>query len=599
MAIETLKFSEMTAGGDLDPGEKTPGLLSGANALFNNPWTFLAPGTTAERPIPAAAMYYRLRLNTTLEIYEYYDPTIPIWVELSGSGTGTVNPGVANDIAYYAASGQAVSPIAGAANSVLVTNGSEVPSLSTTLPSGLSIPGAIITASTAALLSGSVVAAPVSGNDLVNKTYADSLFSGGVTSLTGTTNQISFSSPTGNITASLPQDIALGSTPTFGGLTLSTIPLGSSSGGTGVNNGSSTLTLAGSLATIGAFASNFTMTGATNVTFPTSGTLLTSAGAVTSLAATANQTTVSAATGAVTTGLASNAILPGTGGITLPQGNTAARAGGAGTIRFNTQSLVFESTIDGVAWAIIDTSASGDVDSITGTANQVIASSPTGNVTLSLPQSIATTSAVQFASVRLSSLGLIDNNNVTMLAFNAVASATAWLTIGNAIAPGAPAFTATGAAANIPIVLDSKGTSGVAVRGITSGVAISTGYIGEQINVSVGFAAATNINTGTSTNLLSFSVPAGNWLACGNISFTASGANLTQVIAWVSTTSATIPDVSERAGFTSVGIAVAQIPTATKIFNFSVATTVYLTGNITLGAGTCTQCGTMQLTRIS
>ncbi len=46
-------------------------------------------------------------------------------------------------------------------------------------------------------------------------------------------------------------------------------------GGTGVNNGSSTLTLAGNLATVGAFASTFTMTGITGVTFPTSGTLAT------------------------------------------------------------------------------------------------------------------------------------------------------------------------------------------------------------------------------------------------------------------------------------------------------------------------------------
>lgn len=46
-------------------------------------------------------------------------------------------------------------------------------------------------------------------------------------------------------------------------------------GGTGVNNGTSTLTLGGNLTTSGAFASTFTMTGITNVTFPTSGTLAT------------------------------------------------------------------------------------------------------------------------------------------------------------------------------------------------------------------------------------------------------------------------------------------------------------------------------------
>ncbi len=231
--VETIKFSEMTDGGDLAPEEKTPGLLGGGNVLFNNPWTFLAPGTTGDRPTPAVPMYYRLRFNTTLEIYEYYDPTIPIWVELSGSGTGTVNPGVANDIAFYAASGQAVSPIAGAINSVLVTDNSGLPSLSTILPSGLSIPGATITSSTAALLSGSVVAAPVAGIDLTNKTYVDGLFASGVTSITGTTNQVIVNHPTGAVTLSLPQNIALGSTPTFAGLTLSSIPLAVASGGSG------------------------------------------------------------------------------------------------------------------------------------------------------------------------------------------------------------------------------------------------------------------------------------------------------------------------------------------------------------------------------
>ena len=62
-------------------------------------------------------------------------------------------------------------------------------------------------------------------------------------------------------------------------------------GGTGVNNGSNTLTLAGTLATSGAFASVFTMTGATNVTFPTSGTLATTAGTVSSVSGTLNRIT--------------------------------------------------------------------------------------------------------------------------------------------------------------------------------------------------------------------------------------------------------------------------------------------------------------------
>lgn len=51
--------------------------------------------------------------------------------------------------------------------------------------------------------------------------------------------------------------------------------IGSTYGGTGVNNGSSTITLGGSLTTSGAYSTTFTMTNTTSVTFPTSGTLAT------------------------------------------------------------------------------------------------------------------------------------------------------------------------------------------------------------------------------------------------------------------------------------------------------------------------------------
>lgn len=48
-------------------------------------------------------------------------------------------------------------------------------------------------------------------------------------------------------------------------------------GGTGVNNSGKTITLGGNLITSGAFAATLTFTGTTNVTFPTSGTLVGSA----------------------------------------------------------------------------------------------------------------------------------------------------------------------------------------------------------------------------------------------------------------------------------------------------------------------------------
>lgn len=66
--------------------------------------------------------------------------------------------------------------------------------------------------------------------------------------------------------------------PTFNVLTLQT-PLSGANGGTGVSNGSNTLTLGGNLATSGAFGITLTATGATNLTLPTTGTLLTNTSA--------------------------------------------------------------------------------------------------------------------------------------------------------------------------------------------------------------------------------------------------------------------------------------------------------------------------------
>lgn len=65
--------------------------------------------------------------------------------------------------------------------------------------------------------------------------------------------------------------------------------IGGAYGGTGVNNGAHTISLGGSLTTSGAYTSTFTMTGDTNVTFPTSGTLATTGGTIASVTGTANQ----------------------------------------------------------------------------------------------------------------------------------------------------------------------------------------------------------------------------------------------------------------------------------------------------------------------
>lgn len=241
-------------------------------------------------------------------------------------------------------------------------------------------------------------------------------------------------------------------------------------GGTGVNNGTNTLTLAGNLATSGAFASTFTMTGATNVTFPTSGTLATVGGTVASFSGgTTGLTPNTATTGAITLGgtlvvanggtgatsftagrvllgdgtnpitedadlaftAASNtltigsATLAGTaaGDVTLtatatnadinliPNGTGAVVIGpsGAGLIQSDTgQSL----TVNGIAGLNLQAGTSGNV-AISSAAGTVNVTSASGDITMTLAAGTADKVTIAGPTASQYITGLSDNDLVT------------------------------------------------------------------------------------------------------------------------------------------------------------------------------------------
>ena len=85
------------------------------------------------------------------------------------------------------------------------------------------------------------------------------------------------SAGTGVVTFSAGTTGLTPNTPTAGGIVLGGI-VNPATGGTGVNNGTNTITVAGNFATAGAYALTLTATGATNVTVPTTGTLATLGG---------------------------------------------------------------------------------------------------------------------------------------------------------------------------------------------------------------------------------------------------------------------------------------------------------------------------------
>jgi len=92
----------------------------------------------------------------------------------------------------------------------------------------------------------------------------------------------------------------------------------------------------------------------------------------TSIQGTSNQITIADGTGISgppTVSLASNPILPGTGGTQLPSGTSAQRLGVNGVIRYNTDTSRFE-VYQGSAWATLGT-GDGTVTNVQGTVNQI------------------------------------------------------------------------------------------------------------------------------------------------------------------------------------------------------------------------------------
>lgn len=135
-------------------------------------------------------------------------------------------------------------------------------------------------------------------------------------------------------------------------------------------------------------------------------------------------------------------------------------------------------TFNGVAgtaaasWSVDYTSNTIGVQSITGTANQVIASSPTGNVTLSLPQDIATTSNVTFGTVEFSSITVTTETpmlydsygNVLLAAKSAGPGAVNFLSIINN-GPGNPVgISALGSDADIGLSFGPKGAGAIGLN---------------------------------------------------------------------------------------------------------------------------------------
>ena len=161
----------------------------------------------------------------------------------------------------------------------------------------------------------------------------------------GTANRITVNADSIDIASTYVGQTSITTLGTIGTGTWQGNVIGATYGGTGVNNGSNTITLGGSISTggaftlSGAFATTLTVTGATSVTLPTTGTLATLAGTeslsnktitASSFAGSVAATTLSAS-GLVTLTNTTDASALGTAAVVLSGGLSVAKAMYIGT----------------------------------------------------------------------------------------------------------------------------------------------------------------------------------------------------------------------------------------------------------------------------
>lgn len=219
-------------------------------------------------------------------------------------------------------------------------------------------------------------------------------------------------------------------------------------------------------------------------------------------------------------------------------GNTITAMVGSSIATF---TCILTSGTTAASWSSDYSLNAAGVGSITGTANQVIASASTGAVTLSLPQSIATTSDVTFGSVTFSPT--------------------------------------------------TKGIVGTATNNNAS-----AGYVGEFVSSVIPLASAVSFTNAADKNLTSISLGAGDWDVYGNIDFVSTSSTAMNAYIWISATSASIPDSSLRSFVYS---AVSEVSGNAPYFraSLSTTTTIYLSGRIG-SAGTLTGNGAIYARRV-
>ena len=142
-----------------------------------------------------------------------------------------------------------------------------------------------------------------------------------------------------------------------------------------------------------------------------------------------------------------------------------------------------------------------------------------------------------------------------------------------------------------PKIIFNAASNGIA--GITNGTAANSGYVREISTSIVAYGSAVAISNNV-INVTSIPLTAGLWRINGNVT----AENTFGVIgAWISTTSATLPDASLYAYINGYAVGSYQSCVCpAKYLNLSTTTTVYLSASST---GTGIVCGGIYVLRVA